>query len=471
MLAASLVVALALGLLVGPERQHVSTARSGDRALAERVERALGGATGGWRSLAVAEVTPDTVTWAGLGNAGAGRGTGVAPLDTTPYELGSITKTFTGSLLAQAIERGEARAEDPLASHLPELRGTPAGGVTLASLAQHSSGLPPIGATAAGSGFVASWGNEGPYASTSTAQLLRDAAAAPVDTQQPPTYSNLGFSLLGTALARAAGAPDYATLLRDRVTGPLGMADTGLAATPADIPADAAPGFHVNGLPAPRWDGEGYLPSGTATFTTLADLARWAQSQLGDGPGVAAQRPTAEMDGSGIGWAWVTTDLPAADGRPARELLWHNGGTGGFRTMLALDRAAGRGVIVLGNTTQSVDALGVALLEDRPAPVRTDPILLGVSWFVVGVAALLSLSALAAARRFRSGVHVVGSLAAAAFGLLLAWHSGPWFAVGAGSGGCCSRRRWQRPCSRRRPGAPGRCCPRGGPGSPSRGWW
>lgn len=429
-LATCVVVALALGWLAGPQRQNLGPARSGDPALAERVAASLGGDTDGLRSLAVAEITPDSVTWAGLGNAGAGRPPGTPPDASTPYELGSINKTFTGALLAIAIERGEARAEDTLATHLPELAGTAAGGVSLGSLAQHTSGLPAMGAAADVPGLVAVLGNGNPYASTTTRQLIEDAKVAPVNPQQPPTYSNFAFSLLGTALARAAGAPDYTTLLAERITGPVGMTETVLAASPAQIPPDAAAGFHVNGLRAPRWDGEGYLPAGSSTFTTLDDMARWAQSQLGDGPGVAAQEPTAEMGNSGIGWAWLTTPLPADETHPEQTMVWHNGGTAGFRTFLALDKDAGRAVVVLGNSAVDVDAVGVGLLFDRPAAVAIDPAVTTTAWVVAGIAALLTVSALSSALRSKSSLQAASSLVAAAFGLLLAWHSGPWFSVG-----------------------------------------
>lgn len=422
------VVALAalIGGLLGPGHQRLGTPRAGDGALAERITALIGADTGGLDTLAVAEITPAGVTWAGLGDTG----TGNAPDLASRYELGSITKTFTGALLALAIERGEVRAQDALADHLPELTGTPAGAVTLGSLAQHSSGLPGLGRTAMGDAVVAQFGNENPYASTTTARLLQDAAAAPVNPGQPATYSNFAVALLGTALTRAAGASDYAALLRERITGPLGMENTVVAARADQIPADALPGAHENGLPAPRWDGEGYLPAGSSTFTTLEDVTRWARSQLTQGPGAAAQQPTAALGKDRIGWAWISSELPPENGHTGRTMVWHNGGTAGFRTMLALDPASGRGVVVLANTGRAMDGLAISLLFDRPLTRTSEPIVVGVAWFVVGLALLLGLAALVTARRATGRLPVINALLGAAFALLLAWHSGPWFAVG-----------------------------------------
>lgn len=274
----SLVIGMGIGLLIGPERQRLGEVSSGDPELAQRVRTATGDGAG-LRSVAVAEVTATSIRWAGLGNAGAGRGPGVAPTDQTVYELGSVTKTFTGALFADAVERREVRAEDTVDKHLPELRGTAAGKVTLASLAQHRSGLPRLGATAEAA-VVSAMLNENPYATSTTERLIADAAAAPVTPDQPPTYSNLGVSLLGTALVRAAELPDYPNLVADRITGPLGMTGTVIAGTDAEVPTTAIHGFTANGLRTPRWTGTGYLPMGSSTYTTIADLASWAQAQL-----------------------------------------------------------------------------------------------------------------------------------------------------------------------------------------------
>lgn len=177
--------------------------------------------------------------------------------------------------------------------------------MTLASLSQHSSGLPGLGETAVASTLESLLLNENPYASTSTEQLIADAAVAPVDPDQGTVYSNFAVALLGTALVEAAGVDDYATLLRERLTEPLGMDHTVVAATADQVPEDAVPGYLLNGTRAPRWWGEGYLPAGSATFTTASDLAICAQANLdGTAPGAAALQPTAPMGTDAeIGWA------------------------------------------------------------------------------------------------------------------------------------------------------------------------
>ncbi len=282
-----------LGALIGPERQQLGAVHAGDAELGARV-RTVVGEGAGLRSVVVAEVTESSVRWAGLGTTTDGRRPGTPRTDQTAYELGSITKTFTGALLADAVERRELRAEDTLATHLPELRGTAAGRVSLASLAQHRSGLPPLGGTAQAAGWRVVL-NENPYATSSTETLIADAAVAPVTTNQRYAYSNFGVALLGTALVRAAGARDYPSLVVERITRPLRMDRTTIAAGDGDIPATAVRGFAANGLGQRRWTGTGYLPAGSSTFTTVTDLARYAQAQLsGKAPGRprSNRRPT-----------------------------------------------------------------------------------------------------------------------------------------------------------------------------------
>ncbi|WP_217178878.1 serine hydrolase [Streptomyces sp. AC495_CC817] len=421
---AAAVIGLGIGAAIGPQHQTVGAATAGDEALADRV-RALPGSLDGFRSLSVAEVGPDGVVFAGLGDADPAHPG--APQPDTVFELGSITKTFTGALFADAIERGEVEPDDRLAQHLPELDGTPAGDVTLASLAQHSSGLPGLGATAGDAAAGNIIFNENAYATTTTDQLVADAAAAPVDPDQGAVYSNFAVSLLGTALAEAAGADDYAALLAERLTGPLGMDRTTVAATADEVPDDAVPGFLLNGTPAPRWWGSGYLPAGASTFTTAEDLAIWAQANLdGTAPGAAALEPTAPMgETAEIGWAWITS--PSFDGEGTQ--VWHNGGTAGFRTILVLDREAQTAVIVLSNTVAPADFVAMSLAAGTPVDA-TDDVSLTIGWVVFGLALLLGAIALFRALRARALLPSISDLVWATFALLLLWRHGPWFTVG-----------------------------------------
>lgn len=424
-----LIIGIAMGWLLGPQHQHLTDATAGDQALAERTRMLLDN-DNGLRGQVVAEFTANGGNWAGMGSAGADLD-GPAPTDQTVFELGSITKTFTASLYQQAIEKGEVKPEDRLEQYVPELAGSPAGGVSLESLAQHTSGLPSVTPQTGAESLLPGITNENLYAGTTMARELERVKAAPLPKAGTSQYSNLGISLLGHAMARAADAPDWQTLVQQRVLDPMGMSHTTFAATEDDVPAEAAVGHLYNGLRAPRWIGEFYLPAGTSTFTTAADLTRWGQALLaGTAPGSAAMDPTFDAgEGNRIGRVWNVTAGPEG-----KEFTWHNGGTGGFRTQLVLDRRAGRGQLILSNTTRWVDAQAFRMAasdDDQLSPVPPtkgeNPI---PGWITYGIAALLVLSTVWTAFRGKHRLAMIGSLLIGLGALALAWAGGPWDVAG-----------------------------------------
>ena len=198
--------------------------RIGDPGLIRAVEAAVAGMRG-LGGLAVARVDRSVAgsrtRFAALGCSG-----GRVPTPHSRYELGSITKTWTGMLLADAVERGELFLADPLASWLPELAGTPAGGVTLRELATHTAGLDPVLLGGVLRGRLRGLSGGDPYGSADPARVIAAAGRTGLTARGHHSYSNLGFALLGHAEARAAGAADWPALLRERILRPLGMART-----------------------------------------------------------------------------------------------------------------------------------------------------------------------------------------------------------------------------------------------------
>lgn len=143
------------------------------------------------------------------------------------FETGSLTKTFTALLLAELAARGEVRYGDRADRYLPfRLPGPP---LTLLHLATHTSGLPRLPPGLLTRAVRSGWlGN--PYAGFGEDDLLASLRRTPLR-HSPGSrvhYSNFGGGLLGHVLARAAGGAggDYAALLAERVTGPLGLTDT-----------------------------------------------------------------------------------------------------------------------------------------------------------------------------------------------------------------------------------------------------
>lgn len=309
--------------------------------------------------LAVALVEDGRVRTAGLGDTGSEAGP-VTP--STRFEIGSVVKAMTGMLLADLAQQGTVASDEAIARLLPNVTfDDPAvASATPAELAGHRSGLPRLPSDprgwVRGAGFQFLGTN--PYAGVGADELI--SAAATTDAVRDRGefgYSNLGMALLGQALARET-ATGYPALLTGRILDPLGMADTVVLESGSQLPEPRAAGHRGNGMRVAPWRGPGYAPAGIGVWSSARDLARLVDGVLaGTAPGVEAARPRfAAGEDERIGFGWFTTR------HGEHEITWHNGGTGGFRSYVGIDRASGRGVVVLGNTDVPVDAVGLRLL-------------------------------------------------------------------------------------------------------------
>ncbi len=292
------------------------------------------------------------------GSAGPGR----SALDEhTIFEIGSISKTFTGVLLADAVGRGEVRLDQPVAELLPEGTVMPGAGgraITLEQLSTHRSGLPRL------PGNLAPADARDPYADYDAQRLYGFLATyalprAPGDSAE---YSNLGGGLLGHALTLRAGLPTWGALVERRITGPLGMRETFVEVPPAFRGALAA-GHNEDMAVVPPWHFDALAGAG-ALRSTAADMLVYLASALDTSRGplrqamALARTPRADISpGTRIGLGWMVS------GPPTSPIWWHNGGTGGFRSFAAFDPARQVAVVVLANSAISVDDIGMHLMN------------------------------------------------------------------------------------------------------------
>ncbi|KAB1128716.1 beta-lactamase family protein [Micromonospora sp. AMSO12t] len=414
----------ALGIM--PREPRLTRQSTGDTSLAADVRAALPDA-GGHRGLAVAVLENGRVRTAGLGDRDrAGR-----PVEPgTPFEIGSITKVMTGMLLARQAATGAVRPDDPVGAVLPELSG-PTREATLAELASHRSGLPRLATTSVGDLVGAWWANltgGNPYAGRDAGWLL-DAAGEeePGDGRGEVHYSNLGVALLGQALATRAGT-SYPELLDRELLRPLGMTST-VVATDADaLPPGRAEGSTAGGRAVEAWVSGGYAPAGVGPWSTAGDLARLLGATLaGTAPGADAATPRfTEDDRNRIGYGWFTTRYGD------REIVWHNGATGGFHAYLGFERATGRGVVVLGNTAKGVEPIGLRLLGVPARDADGDGPPLPV-WIGAGLAVVLTflggLSLLGTTRRAPDRLTLAPAVAWAVLYPALGHRLGDWSMV------------------------------------------
>lgn len=278
---------------------------------------------------------------------------GVAKPDSI-FEIGSITKTFTGLILSQMVEQGKVKFDDPVRELLPP--GTvqkPAGPeITLLDLATQHSGLPRMPED-----FKPADG-ENPYADYHAANLYAYLAKHGVARPDKPEflYSNLGFGLLGQALSVRAGKP-YPALLAEEVLTPLQMRDTAIALTPAQQ-ARFLPGHTGDHRPAHAWDLDAFAGAG-AIRSTASDMLAYVEANLhpeklkpaGSSPAartivaalVQSHQLHADAGGLKTALAWLFD--------PQSENYWHNGATGGYSAYAFFNPKGDYAAVVLLNAT------------------------------------------------------------------------------------------------------------------------
>jgi CubicO group peptidase (beta-lactamase class C family) len=301
------------------------------------------------------QVAIGTIDAAGRASYGYGK---TPPDGRTLYEIGSVTKTFTATLLADMIVRGDVTLDTPVADLLPKTVHVPASGdivITLRHLTTHRSGLPRLPDNFA----PADAGN--PYADYTADKLYEYLAAAELHRRPGEMYgySNLGVGLLGHALAHKASM-SYEQLLLTRICKPLGMNDTKLALGDDDR-ARLAPGRDFAGVEMPNWDFDALAGAG-AIRSDVDDLLKYVAANLGliESPLRAALQMThqrlADVDErNDIAMGWHIGKRTGA--------RWHAGQTGGYHSFVAFVPEKKVGVVVLCNTGGGmVDTIGTQLL-------------------------------------------------------------------------------------------------------------
>ncbi len=294
-----------------------------------------------------------------------------APDSDTVFEIGSVTKVFTALLLADMVQRGEVALDDPISKYLPKEVKIPerdGRSIALVDLATHTSGLPRMPTN------FSPKDPANPYADYTAEQLFQFLSSYQLtrDIGSKFEYSNVGGGLLGQVLARRAGV-DYEALVRSRIARPLGMTSTGITLSP-EMKTRLAAGHNAELKAVPNWDIPALAGAG-ALRSSANDLLAFLAANLGYAntplaPAMAAmtklRRPAAPLGEIGLGWLIRKTSDD--------EIVWHNGGTGGYRSFVGYLVGARTGVVVLSNTftATGVDDIGMHLLDPKvpliPAP-------------------------------------------------------------------------------------------------------
>jgi len=272
------------------------------------------------------------------------KGNNTLPNENTVYEIGSVSKTFTGTLLALQVLRGKVKLDDPIGKYLPDsvpqpvFDGVP---VTMVSLSNHSSGFPRLATRM----FKDAIDKRNPYAQFSNDNLFHFVKHLKLERKvgDKYEYSNVGAGLLGVLLARNAKTT-YAILLEREITLPLQMKDTKIQLTES-MKSRFIQGYTKDLEAQGPWDFQDIAGMG-GIRSTMHDMLIYARANLSKQPTMLekAMALTHQQTFSGersVGLGWHLN----------KNWVLHDGQTGGYHTLVALDPTAGIAIIVLSNVS------------------------------------------------------------------------------------------------------------------------
>jgi serine-type D-Ala-D-Ala carboxypeptidase/endopeptidase len=275
----------------------------------------------------------------------------------TLFEIGSITKVFTTSMAAMLSLEHKLNFSDRAQTYLPSKIVLPeknGKAITLEQLATASSGLPRMPknfAPADAANPYIDYREDALTAFLNNCELTRDPGSE-------YEYSNLGMGLLGYILTRVEEKP-YPKLVAERITKPLDMNHTFVSGIRNDKPL--AIGYSdKNPVKAWTWDNESVLTGAGGLVSNAEDMMKFLIAQLTSTPLSKAFALThvarADAGKMKIGYGWHIRD---------ENTVWHNGGTGGFRSFAGFDKTKNKAVVVLTNSTTGADDLGFHLLDEK----------------------------------------------------------------------------------------------------------
>lgn len=298
---------------------------------------------------------------------------GITPTSDTTYEIGSMTKTFTAILAVKLQEEGLLSLDDPITKFLPEFLDTDfdKNKITLYHLITHMSGivevslrdyLKPILAMMfrTGSGKVFP-----PRYSCSTSDFLQEVSKVKLK-NNPGTkfrYSNTGVGLVGKILERVTDST-YEDLIKNHVCNELGMSHTGVSLL-EKYGDNLAKGYLYTGKEADPISTPAIMSAGSIRSTT-SDMLKFLKANLGliqsdlfpvlkhcmstalepkINPFFKHVMPIFDgIKSVKIGLGWMVSDYG-----DDVKFVWHNGGTEGFSTVMAIDPRKKTGCVVLTN--------------------------------------------------------------------------------------------------------------------------
>ena len=365
-----LLIAILLGALAGPDDGHAQAANDLGQTVSRRVQELLPDNNLG--GVAVALRVNGKTSFYNYGRADAARQQPIT--SDSIFNLASVGKVFATTLLADAVKRGEMRLDDPVAKYVTELqKGGDIQEVTLGQIASHTSGLPRE------PGQYETW-HRGKYTLPDFIRFLNDWQADPQhEPGKQDIYSNLAMILLRLALERRFHEP-FATLMKERITGPLGMDSTALQLSPA-LRARAVQGYgplgRVIGQPGIGTSSNMDFAVAGQIFSSPRDMAVFLTANMGELPDHRELQDAMAFAQQGVftvnprftqGLAWQIVQ------RDDLTVIDKNGGLPVTSTYIGFAPAAKAGIVILENRgRQKATRVGRQILRELARAMTLDP--------------------------------------------------------------------------------------------------
>lgn len=287
------------------------------------------------------------------------KGTHILPSKNTIYEIGSISKTFTGILFANAINEKKAGLNDPVKKFLGnDYKNLSYKGkdIELVHLANHTSRIQRIPTDLSAQ---PDFDPQNPYKNYSETMLLDYLKKTVIDTFPgvKNEYSNLGMTTLAVIMEKIYGK-SYGQLINEKITSVYRLHDTKLNYNENEV-SNLATGYSQDGNETRHWE-LGVFSGAGGIRSTTGDLLKFACINLSDTvPSLKlAHYSTFNDSKTNVGLAWQITNT-----RQGNEMIWHNGRTGGFSSFCGMIKSKKIAVVILCNTAANSDQVALGILK------------------------------------------------------------------------------------------------------------
>ncbi|MDL5050955.1 serine hydrolase [Oscillatoria amoena NRMC-F 0135] len=286
--------------------------------------------------------------------------TGRAVTAQTLFEIGSITKTFTTSMTAVLSLQKKINFTDSAQKYLPSKMILPKKNgktISIQHLATAHSGLPRMPMN------FSPEDPADPYIDYDEDQLTGFISNYELsrDPGSQYEYSNLGMGLLGYIITRVE-RKSYSASVTNLITGPLSMNNTFISGQRQDMAL--ATGYSgIQPVKAWTWNDKSVLTGAGGLVSNAEDMMKFMVANLKaasektqlDQAFLMTHTPRGDAGKMKIGYGWHIRD---------EDIVWHNGGTGGFRSFAGFSKSKNKAVVVLTNSNTGADDLGFHLLSD-----------------------------------------------------------------------------------------------------------